>query len=1024
MKTKLFFIFILIVLSINVTAQNLQITNITPAINQNNVNPDANIVIDFDQSIQDSTLNDSTIFIRGSQSGNIIGAFSGGGTSTITINPDNDFRNGEIISLTITINLMSTSGMALLRGYTYSFTTASAPAPASPVSLAQRDIGSVNIQEEGIKTMDFDGDGDLDILTSRGGYTEYIYLLENNGDMGFCSYNTGGNFRNVEVYDIDGDGDYDTFGATGAFDTELNWFENEGTMPFAERFISSEDPWTIVGGDLDSDGDIDVVAPVIIPNRVLWFANDGMGNFSTGMNIPTTFGGGSDSYFYIRDINSDGAMDILAFHRDDRNLVWYQNDGNQNFTEIIIATTADRMRISSADIDGDGDIDIVSVSIEYTPTAVVSWWENDGSENFTEHTLPATSIRSLASVSVTDIDGDSDMDILAGGYWFENDGSENFTEQIISEGLKLESYYYSRAICYADLDSDSDMDAVTLGAYSISWHENTDFLEITSSTPYNASVGVAKNANISITFDQAIDVNTINDSNIRIFSQLKGLITGTFSGGGTNTITFDPNIEFFHGDKIEVSINEKVKSVTGHKLAVTYSISFHTETSPVTQVTFSAHPVITHTDNATGMDVTDIDGDGDLDLVSCSFASELLWHENDGDGNFTTIQIDSTGTPTNVVAFDQNEDGFTDIWVDNSGAGSILYINDGSQNFGDSTITGALSLKQVMDVNADGDLDIVFLSGGLSWRDKSCWGYSSYGFIPDVTNIYDVQAGDLDNDGDIDFITAKSSGPIYFKNNDYFIYSDSSFDNSYTTNVYLSDLDGDGDLDPIFTENYSAIIWYENLLTGDSLSFGVRQQIAPLNQDPKDVIATDIDGDGDPDIAAVSRNDDKVVWYENRLNEPSSDFGPEQIVSGTADGPVKIKSGDLDGDGDTDLITLSQYDDELTWFENTGISTNIKKDNIKTPLVFQLDQNYPNPFNPSTTIEFSIPKTEFVTLKIYNLLGQEVVTLVSDKLVPDNYKFIWDATNFSSGIYFYQLVVDSYGETGDFIKTKKLILLR
>jgi len=85
---------------------------------------------------------------------------------------------------------------------------------------------------------------------------------------------------------------------------------------------------------------------------------------------------------------------------------------------------------------------------------------------------------------------------------------------------------------------------------------------------------------------------------------------------------------------------------------------------------------------------------------------------------------------------------------------------------------------------------------------------------------------------------------------------------------------------------------------------------------------------------------------------------------------------------------------------------------------YALKQNYPNPFNPSTTIEFSIPKTEFVTLKIYNLLGQEVATLVSDKLAPDNYKFVWDATNYSSGIYFYKLIA------GKYIKIRKMILLK
>ncbi len=85
---------------------------------------------------------------------------------------------------------------------------------------------------------------------------------------------------------------------------------------------------------------------------------------------------------------------------------------------------------------------------------------------------------------------------------------------------------------------------------------------------------------------------------------------------------------------------------------------------------------------------------------------------------------------------------------------------------------------------------------------------------------------------------------------------------------------------------------------------------------------------------------------------------------------------------------------------------------------YRLEQNYPNPFNPSTTIEFSIHISEFVTLKIYNLLGQEVTTLVSDKLTAGTYKYDWDAAALASGIYYYSL------ETGTFAKTKKLLFIK
>lgn len=88
------------------------------------------------------------------------------------------------------------------------------------------------------------------------------------------------------------------------------------------------------------------------------------------------------------------------------------------------------------------------------------------------------------------------------------------------------------------------------------------------------------------------------------------------------------------------------------------------------------------------------------------------------------------------------------------------------------------------------------------------------------------------------------------------------------------------------------------------------------------------------------------------------------------------------------------------------------------PTGFGLAQNYPNPFNSSTTISYNIPKEEFVSLKVFNLLGNEVLTLVSEKLSPGHYTFHWNANALSTGIYFYTLQTKSFSET------KKMIILK
>ncbi len=91
---------------------------------------------------------------------------------------------------------------------------------------------------------------------------------------------------------------------------------------------------------------------------------------------------------------------------------------------------------------------------------------------------------------------------------------------------------------------------------------------------------------------------------------------------------------------------------------------------------------------------------------------------------------------------------------------------------------------------------------------------------------------------------------------------------------------------------------------------------------------------------------------------------------------------------------------------------------ISLPTEYNLSQNYPNPFNPTTTIKFDIPKVTRVSLKIYNVLGQEVETLVNEIMEPGAYNFKWDAGHFASGMYIYRI------EAGDFVQSKKMMLIK
>jgi len=130
-----------------------------------------------------------------------------------------------------------------------------------------------------------------------------------------------------------------------------------------------------------------------------------------------------------------------------------------------------------------------------------------------------------------------------------------------------------------------------------------------------------------------------------------------------------------------------------------------------------------------------------------------------------------------------------------------------------------------------------------------------------------------------------------------------------------------------------------------------------------------------------------------------------------------------------DYTNITAYDNVIRpiWIRIDGQSLSVKTAIIGTPTgvtepiaeipkSYSLQQNFPNPFNPMTTISYSIPKSDFVSLKVYNLLGQEVAVLINDFKHAGKYNFNFDGSALVSGIYFYKL------QTGDYSETRKMVL--
>lgn len=110
--------------------------------------------------------------------------------------------------------------------------------------------------------------------------------------------------------------------------------------------------------------------------------------------------------------------------------------------------------------------------------------------------------------------------------------------------------------------------------------------------------------------------------------------------------------------------------------------------------------------------------------------------------------------------------------------------------------------------------------------------------------------------------------------------------------------------------------------------------------------------------------------------------------------------------------------------DNPGIGSNNDPVTESAPTEYSLNQNYPNPFNPLTMIKYDIPNDNFVTIKIYDILGKELLNLVNEFKQAGNYTVTFDATNYPSGVYYYKIITGSHSGAGSFVQVRKMILIK
>ncbi|MBT8276804.1 MAG: T9SS type A sorting domain-containing protein [Bacteroidia bacterium] len=405
----------------------------------------------------------------------------------------------------------------------------------------------------------------------------------------------------------------------------------------------------------------------------------------------------------------------------------------------------------------------------------------------------------------------------------------------------------------------------------------------------------------------------------------------------------------------------------------------------------------------------DIDGDSDLDVIAGTSGNwSIVWYENmDGQGNYgpknginTTIGADSHS----LHIADLDGDNDMDILVANNINHILFWFEntDGLGNFGPeqyiSTEAASPSSVYASDLDNDGDMDVLSASTSdnkIAWYEND--GLGSFGpqqiITTNALGANSVYTADMDGDGDMDVLSASTSDNkiAWYENDGIGSFGPQqiiSLEAEQPGSVYACDIDRDGDVDVLsasWADN--KIAWYEN---GGLGSFGPQQIISTNAEGAGSVYADDLDDDGDMDVLSVSYSDKKIAWYEN---DGLGSFGPQQIISIDDEVPTSVYADDLDGDGDMDVLSAWPEAYKIAWFENLG-PLGIEDHNSTRFNIYPIPTKGILNFESNTTI---------IQIDIYNQLGQLVFSANDTNTI--------DISSLDQGLY-YCKVLDENGTTG------------
>ncbi|TAE32796.1 MAG: VCBS repeat-containing protein, partial [Candidatus Kapaibacterium sp.] len=926
----------------------------------------ANINIEFDQTMNTGTYSASKLFVHG----NMRGKRTNGAYTTIpatTVNfPATPARlPNEIVSVTVT-NATSAAG-ANNRPFVYQFRTA-VPTGPDPGTFPNGLPGSPFASGAGsysVELGDFlDNDGDLDMAVAN--YSANTVLLYQNNPTGtFTLVRTltaGFHARDVTLGDFNNDGWLDIATANIDANSISVFISAAGTLPMTatQTLTTGNLPPGIAVGDVNGDGWLDIITANNnggAAGSISVFLNNGAGTFLARNDYPTS--GNGTQELAIGDMDNDGDLDVVTANAASSTISVLLNNGLGVFSVFgtpLGTGGATPVAIALVDLNNDGNLDVFTAN---NGGNSVTQARGNGAGGLTVWTT-YINIISPYGLAIGDVDGVNGPDVITTSSSdntinvLPGDGGGGFLGgSTWSQGTPAVNGW---AAALGDVDGDGDLDLAT-SSNGVAVLRNMPVMNVQNNvTPFTATVFVsparnvnnaAPTTNITIPFAQTLNAPSVNAANFRVFGGMTGLrrvADGTTFGAGGATATINPGVDFLRGEQVWVTVTNAQSTAPDLALTRPFVYGFRVIAAGTGTGNFidarryptGAQPWNTVTgqfDNVAGVDFA----------VANTGAGTITVHRNDGTGNFppglpNTVTVTVGSSPIGLETGDFDNDSDTDIIV--VCQGSVWFVrnnNDGTYT-PSSVITSAYArlYAAVTDFNADGNLDIVFgnncCAGMPGAQVYFGTGAGAFTFSQTITTpgggYVPVKTADMDGDGDMDIVYGFDGGGVGIRvyNND----GTGKFDTGTQVatadlyNMQVGDLNNDNRPDIVYTtisgstQNVNVMLRTAPFTAYNftTTSIAVPSAISPATQ------LADIDADGDLDILAVrSANTGglghAVVTLQNTgvnsgaftvfATSPLVGFSGNNAVNGL----FAFSAADFDNDGDLDLAIPKAPDNQV-----------------------------------------------------------------------------------------------------------------